>query len=389
MQEKRIETKGLARSSTGESKTVNRSLYAVLGACAVILSFVALGGIRPLLGQGAPAPQQTPRGSSLNPARPETVPLKTLPVKFDQDYGAAIARLGEGKYGEGRLYQMDATLVELPPGGKLAPHKHLYEEMIYIVSGRGYTNMWMAGTTAKKRYDWSVSDVLSPSLNAWHETVNSSSTEPARLLLMTSFPLLKHKFGDAAFSFSSDYPFEDRWKKGLQEPKFLEQPGRNGGAVDRSLMSVGHIIRDMANIKMPIAFGDPDYPEEGINVVPPTDRSTGVGALAGMAGNRLFEWQKREVIRPDSEIHGEGDHHHAWEVVYYCPKGELITYLTRQGKNQPRRTIQWQEGDLMIVEANEIHQHGLPAKGARFLQFKPSGYFRDVGIQAMFGSGGW
>ena len=378
MKEKRIETKGLARSSTGESKTVNRSLYAVLGACAVILSFVALGGIQPLLGQGAPAPKQTPRGSSLNPARPETVPLKTLPVKFDQDYGAAIARLGEGKYGEGRLYQMDATLVELPPGGKLAPHKHLYEEMIYIVSGRGYTNMWMAGTTAKKRYDWSVSDVLSPSLNAWHETVNSSSTEPARLLLMTSFPLLKHKFGDAAFSFSSDYPFEDRWKKGLQEPKFLERPVRNGGGVDRSLMSVGHIIRDMANIKMPIAFGDPDYPEEGINVVPPTDRSTGVDALAGMAGNRLFEWQNREYIR-EYVTHEGSNHHHAWEVVYVCPKGEMGMELKRAGSNEVRK-VTWKEGDLIIVEADEVHYPSSKVVGTRFLQFKVSGYFRGTGI---------
>src|SRR5258708_2959459 len=39
--------------------------------------------------------------------------FKTIPVKFDKDYGAAIARIGEG-----RLVQMDATIVEIPPGGK-------------------------------------------------------------------------------------------------------------------------------------------------------------------------------------------------------------------------------------------------------------------------------
>lgn len=350
----------------------------VLFAGAVILSFVVLGGIQPLLAQGI----QTP-------SRPETVPLKTVPVKFDKDYGAAIARFGDGKYGEGRLHQLDATLVELAPGQKLEAHKHLAEEMVYVVSGKGYSNMWLPGSKTKTRYDWSESDIISPTINSWHEYGNSSTTEPARIMVMTSTPLLRRMFGEEQFYASSDYVFEERWKKGLLKPKLLDRrPGRNGGEVDQSLISIGHFIPDMLNMKMPIAFGDPEYPEEGINVVPPQDDSTGADALGGMAGNRLFEWQNREVIKVDGEIHGAGDHHHAWEVVYIVPKGELITYLTRQGKDQPRREITWKEGDMIIVEADEIHQHKLPVLGSRFLQFKLSGYFRGVGISPMAGGGG-
>lgn len=312
--------------------------------------------------------------------RPETVQLKTVPVKFDKEYGAAIARFGKGEYGEGRLRQMDAVLVELPPGGKLAPHKHLYEEMIYVVTGKGYTEMWLPGTTAKKRYNWNESDVLSPSLNAWHETTNLSTTEPARLLVINSAPLLARMFGTSDLAFSSDYVFKDRWEKGLREPKYLERPGRNGGKVDHSLMFIGHYIPNMIGIKMPIAFGDPEYPEEGINVVPPSDTSTGVDAEAGMAGNRLFEWQNREYIRADASTHEGENHHHAWEVVYYCPVGEMEIYLKRQGKDEQRRTVKWVAGDLIIVEADEIHQLFTPKKGTRFLQFKVSGYFRGSGI---------
>lgn len=354
---------------------------AFLSAALVTLVLVLTAGLKLVKAQG-------PKPAQKSSTRPETVPLKTVSVKFDKEYGAAIARFGNGEYGEGRLRQMDATLVEIPPGGKLAHHKHLYEEMIYIVSGRGYTTMWLPGTTAKKRYDWSASDVLSPSLNAWHETANASSTEPARLLVISSAPLLTRMFGTAALAMSSDYVFQDRWEKGLKEPKFLERPGRNGGKVDLSLMSIGHFMPDMLTMKMPIAFGDPTYPEDGINVVPPTDTSTGVDAEAGMAGNRLFEWQNREYLKADAGTHEEGNHHHAWEVVYYCPVGQMEIYLKRQGKNEQRRTVKWIAGDMIIVEADEVHQLYTPEKGTRFLQFKVSGYFRGSGIAGNGMAGG-
>jgi len=346
-------------------------------ACVVILAGTVLAW-----GQGISSGSR--QSKYLTPERPETVPLKTVPVKFDKQYGVAIARFGKGEYGEGRLHQMDAVLVELPPGGKLAPHKHLVEETMYVVSGKGYTTMWMPGSATKKRYDWSESDVISPSLNSWHETVNSSSTEPARILVMTSTPLMMRIFGNADFLSSSDFAFKERWEKGMQEPKFLERPGRNGGKVDMSLMGIGHFIPNMLGMKMPIAFGDPEYPEEGINVVAPLDTDTGSDALGGMAGNRLFEWQNREVIKVDGEIHDEGDHHHAWEVVYFCPKGEMRTYITPKGGTQ--REIKWKEGDMFILEADVVHRHKLPVRGSRFLQFKLSGYFRGVGIQPMAGS---
>ena len=350
MREKRIGERGLA-----------------LVVCVGILSLLAVQGTA-LFGQRAST-------------RPETVPLKTIPVKFDSEYGAAIARFGEGKYGEGRLHQMDATLVEIPPGGKLPAHRHLAEEMIYIVSGKGYTNMWTGSGADKKRYDWAASDVLSPSLNVWHEHGNASATEPARFLSMTSTPLLKRIFGDSAFLSSNDYVFEERWKKGLLEPKFLEiVRQRNGRTVtDRSSMAIGHLVRDMIGIKMPASFGDLDYAKTGINIVPPGDEAAGTLALTGMAGNRLFEWQNREYIK-EAITHEGSNHHHAWEVVYVCPKGEMEISLKRAGKNEVQRKVIWKEGDLIIVEADEVHYPASKVIGTRFLQFKVSGYFRGTGI---------
>ncbi len=348
---------------------MRKSRHELWNTCALSLCVVLLAGT-PLLGQRASAQK-------------ETVSLKTLPTKFDKDYGAAIARIGVGNYGEGRLYQIEATLVEIPAGGKLAPRKLLAEEIVYIISGNGYTTMWPAGATSKKeRYDWATGDVLSPSLNVWREHVNASSTEPARFLSMTSAPLTKNLFGAVP---SSDDVFEDRWKQGvMQKPENVPDGKWSTGqgdislhdSVDRGIMAVGHHFPDMVNGKM----GALGPGRRGFNIRPTGDTNPGG---ASMAGNRLFEWQNREelVQRTFGSMH---DHRHPWEVVYLCIKGEMQLKLKRVAdfeteKLEPERLVTWKDGDLMIVEANEYHTHASKVPGSRFLQFKLSGYFYRVG----------
>src|SRR5262245_36536403 len=36
---------------------------------------------------------------------------------------------------------MDAVIMEIPPGKALNPGKHMYEQLIYVLSGRGYTRI--------------------------------------------------------------------------------------------------------------------------------------------------------------------------------------------------------------------------------------------------------
>src|SRR5689334_22446711 len=85
----------------------------------------------------------------------DVISFKTMPVHFDKDYGANIARIGDG-----RLVQMEVTIVEIPPGGRLPARKLLAEEVIYIISGKGTTTMWTAEQSPKKiNYDWSAGDV--------------------------------------------------------------------------------------------------------------------------------------------------------------------------------------------------------------------------------------
>src|SRR5881397_2720990 len=80
---------------------------------------------------------------------------KEMPLKVDKELGVPALRMGVGN-----LHQVDVTLVEIPPGGKLAPHRHFAEEMILIISGKGYTTLWNGADSGKQqKFEWTEGDL--------------------------------------------------------------------------------------------------------------------------------------------------------------------------------------------------------------------------------------
>ena len=75
----------------------------------------------------------------------------------------------------------DCYVCEIPPGGKLAPQRQLFEEMILILDGRGSTTVW---NDAGKRitFEWKAGAMFAIPLNAG----TSISTARARSRRATS-----------------------------------------------------------------------------------------------------------------------------------------------------------------------------------------------------------
>lgn len=92
----------------------------------------------------------------------------------------------------------ECYLQELPPGGRSGKHRHLGDEIHFIIEGEGYDEIEGA------RWDWEAQDVVSiPNLNT-HQSFNSSSDKPAKFLVYksrtfdyASFAGIEH-FEDAA-----------------------------------------------------------------------------------------------------------------------------------------------------------------------------------------------
>ncbi|TMA62934.1 MAG: cupin domain-containing protein [Deltaproteobacteria bacterium] len=76
---------------------------------------------------------------------------------------------GSGSYiqlkGSGGVTGM--YVVEIPPGGALEPERHMYDELLYVLKGRGSTEVWYDGMR-KQAFEWSEGSLFAPPLNTWH-----------------------------------------------------------------------------------------------------------------------------------------------------------------------------------------------------------------------------
>src|SRR5437667_9883117 len=117
--------------------------------------------------------------------------------------GIAIQLLGtEGMY---VLY-----VVEVPGAGALNPEKHLYEEVFYVVEGRGTTEVWLDNDSKRHVFEWQKGSLFSIPVNAWHRIVNASSA-PALLLAGTTAPNLMNLINNVGAIFDCPYQFRDRF----------------------------------------------------------------------------------------------------------------------------------------------------------------------------------
>jgi len=103
---------------------------------------------------------------------------------------------------------------EIPPGGTLKPEKHMFEELIYVVSGRGAAEVWPGNqdqAQGRTTFEWKAGSLFAPPANSWHRLFNGSGTEPARFLAVTTEPIVMDLFHSPDFVFNCDYAFADRF----------------------------------------------------------------------------------------------------------------------------------------------------------------------------------
>src|SRR5215472_7733870 len=96
----------------------------------------------------------------------------------------------------------DCYVCEIPAGGKLAPQRQLYEEMVLVLSGHGSTSVWNdAGATVT--FEWGPGSLFAIPLNTWHQHFNGSGTTAARFVSSTNMPPIINLYDEPEFVFGT------------------------------------------------------------------------------------------------------------------------------------------------------------------------------------------
>ncbi len=220
----------------------------------------------------------------------------------------AWRRLG----GRGTFIQLYGTegiwggyVVEIPPAHALNPERHLYEEVIFVVEGRGAAEVWSEDGDGRDVFEWQPGSLFTIPINTHHRLINSMSSGPALLLVGTTAPAVMNLFGTADFVFNCPYAFRDRYdgregyfKANLQD---IEPDPHRGLAMVRT-----NIVPDAVNCPLPLD----------------NRRSPGFRRLEpGLDKNVFYLWIGQHESGRYSKAHA-----HESAAVLICIKGKGYTY---------------------------------------------------------------
>jgi len=261
----------------------------------------------------------------------------------------------------------DAHLVEIPPGGQSEPESHLYEEMVFIVSGRGSTSVWF-DESAKQTFEWGPGSLFAIPLNTTYQIYNGSGLEPIRYLSVTNLPPMLRLFQNQDFIFKNPFQFRDRFtgEKGFFSGEGKLYKGRKWEAA---------FIPDAANMKL---YG---WKERGAG---------GVNAMLELPQTHLAAHISQFPVGTYKKAHRHGPGAHL-----VLTSGTGFSLLWKEGE-EPLKA-DWHKNSMVIVPWEDtFHQHfNAGAEPARYLALRGGGaggnrQYRDGALADLsIKLGGW
>ena len=237
----------------------------------------------------------------------------------------------------------DCYVCEIAPGRQLEPQRQLFEEMVYILDGRGSTVVWNdAG--AKVSFEWKAGAIFAIPLNTWHQHFNGSGKDAARFVSVTNAPVILNAFGDVDFVFNTAHDFENRF---AGETNYFANGGEQKG-----LLLDTNFVADAINLPLVAA----------------KERGAGGGHIRfSMAKGSMNSHISQFPVGTYKKAHAHGPGAHV--IVL---SGEGYSLMWPEGEAQQR--FEWQEGSMIVPPNMWFHQHFNTGNApARYLAFKAEG----------------
>jgi len=144
----------------------------------------------------------------------------------------------------GRGDFMSLFVIDLPSGGKTSPQRHLYEEVIYVLSGHGSTKVEVDGKTHS--FEWGSNSLFALPLNVPYQHFNGSGTEKARLVSANNLTAMMNQFYDDDFIFNNSAVFPKR----IGKENYLRGEGEMCETQRGRFMWETNFVADVASFKL-------------------------------------------------------------------------------------------------------------------------------------------
>ena len=268
--------------------------------------------------------------------------IKTEGIPIVEDFGIDLltvevqpwARLeARGAYTllKGRGDFLDTYVLEIPPGGATAPQKHLFEEVVYVLDGRGSTTVESA-SGEKHSFEWGPKSLFALPLNARYRHFNTSGQRPARIVATTNLPLVLNAFHNEAFVFDNPFAFPER----LGEQRFFKGDGEFIPMRPGRHMWETNFVPDLSSFKLQ------EWNARGAG---------GSNIMFVLADGTMHAHMSEMPVGTYKKAHRHGADFHVFAVT-----GHGYSLYWNEG-DQDFRRFDWQHGAVFAPTDMLWHQH--------------------------------
>jgi len=264
--------------------------------------------------------------------------LRTVPLEpWDRLGGAAAYCHLAGSQGF-----VGALVAEIPPGRNLKPIRHMYEEQVLILNGRGATQFWSEGSKEPLTLEWQAGSLFSPPLNCRHQHFNGSSQDPVRIVAVNNAPLIINIFNSPPFVFSVPYEFTDRFDG---QKEFFSSELKPGSLEDR----IVNFIPNVDDVQL-------DYhPERGVGFSRLGIHLSGNSMVGHIMAIESGTYKKAHQHGPGAQVIVLGGKGYS---LMWPPGGDFVRF-------------DWRKGSLFVPPEGWFHHHFVTShEGARHLALR-------------------
>ena len=283
-----------------------------------------------------------------------------------------LGALGAYVFLEGTAGTVDAWVCEIPPGSQTNAERHIFEEQILVLSGKGRTQVWQRDPSDMITVEWEKGAVFPSPLNTWHRHINTGK-DPVRMVAITNAPLLIDMFRHTDFIFDNDYVFTERFDG--RKDYFSPKPAAFYPTVPRQRRPVyvqGHHSYTVVNYAPNVWKAELHPAGQGVE-----DYDTHYAMARNTMALHVEQFPTGTYER--GHRHGPGS-----TIILLDGSGfsmmwprEIGTTPFKDGKQQEVKLFDWKEGTLVVPPLQWFHQHFNSGKTpARFV--KLGGWNNDL-----------